>query len=57
MVIWALSASMMRLNESPSKKEGKYILSVIVFGLCARLNESPSKKEGKSQNNEVEVAN
>ena len=37
-----------RLNESPSKKEGKctlYAWNVAASELC--LNESPSKKEGK----------
>ena len=37
-----------RLNESPSKKEGKSISNFTQAGLIKRLNESPSKKEGKS---------
>ena len=36
-----------RLNESPSKKEGKYCVLLSVIGKAHRLNESPSKKEGK----------
>ena len=35
------------LNESPSKKEGKFRNAETVQTLKRRLNESPSKKEGK----------
>ena len=36
------------LNESPSKKEGKFAESALGMSGCTRgLNESPSKKEGK----------
>ena len=44
----ALLSPEYRLNESPSKKEGKSALlrQMSVQILC--LNESPSKKEGKS---------
>ncbi len=35
------------LNESPSKKEGKFELSHTAANHILRLNESPSKKEGK----------
>ena len=36
-----------RLNESPSKKEGKCWRMVQVVLMAESLNESPSKKEGK----------
>ena len=32
-----------RLNESPSQKEGKYLLKVLIIFLLVGLNESPSK--------------
>ena len=38
-----------RLNESPSKKEGKLVEALTLTCVLTCLNESPSKKEGKSQ--------
>ena len=35
------------LNESPSEKEGKYLIQVIAQVRLMALNESPSEKEGK----------
>ena len=35
------------LNESPSEKEGKYVLQVKLMPCAQTLNESPSEKEGK----------
>ena len=37
----------MRLNESPSEKEGKCRYISSAKGLVVGLNESPSEKEGK----------
>ena len=37
-----------RLNESPSEKEGKSMVTTIVEIAAQSLNESPSEKEGKS---------
>ena len=36
-----------RLNESPSQKEGKFRLFAANLSTTASLNESPSQKEGK----------
>ena len=38
---------LLRLNESPSKKEGKLLVLGTFCQAGRRLNESPSKKEGK----------
>ena len=35
------------LNESPSKKEGKSLMMLLLVSTMGSLNESPSKKEGK----------
>ena len=37
------------LNESPSEKEGKYLVPGFLAQLPFCLNESPSEKEGKSK--------
>ena len=44
-----------RLNESPSEKEGKCIAKRILWPRRGSLNESPSEKEGKS--GQVEAPN
>ena len=45
------------LNESPSEKEGKYVLLDRLEPLVAGcLNESPSEKEGKSLSKQVSKA-
>ena len=41
------SGSGQRLNESPSKKEGKSLVFKLRPCIFGCLNESPSKKEGK----------
>ena len=38
----------LRLNESPSEKEGKSLVILYYLYTPIRLNESPSEKEGKS---------
>ena len=43
----AFSWVQLSLNESPSKKEGKFAGARFVLAQLHRLNESPSKKEGK----------
>ena len=43
------------LNESPSKKEGKFVAKGGGFCSETRLNESPSKKEGKSGSPRIDV--
>ena len=40
---------LMRLNESPSEKEGKYAPVITARNTTPSLNESPSEKEGKYQ--------
>ena len=40
-------ADIFGLNESPSKKEGKWLFGARAQTYPMRLNESPSKKEGK----------
>ena len=45
-LVRACSANL-TLNESPSKKEGKYSSHPAVGGSLETLNESPSEKEGK----------
>ncbi len=42
------SEALMRLNESPSEKEGKFQLQTKPCRRPQSLNESPSEKEGKS---------
>ena len=42
-----LGCSCVRLNESPSEKEGKSIFGGLIMNETQRLNESPSEKEGK----------
>ena len=41
------SATISALNESPSEKEGKYSVSILLVVWFYSLNESPSEKEGK----------
>ncbi len=36
------------LNESPSEKEGKFLMRPDKKAIAPTLNESPSEKEGKS---------
>ena len=48
--MWRTSANvfaLLRLNESPSEKEGKSNDEPHLQGRGKRLNESPSEKEGK----------
>ena len=37
------------LNESPSEKEGKFLMRPDKKAIAPTLNESPSEKEGKSE--------
>ena len=44
---WRAALDGIGLNESPSEKEGKFLLGWFGARQAARLNESPSEKEGK----------
>ena len=46
-VFWATRGASLRLNESPSEKEGKWRDVDMTERADGRLNESPSEKEGK----------